>query len=427
MSFSIPGHAVRIAAGMVLGCAVVGTAAAQATTAYPPLSASSAASPTLAQAADAAWLRAAQAREVQGQTRRAQADRTVADSLWPAPPALELSHRNDRWQTSAGRRETEAGLSWPLWLPGQRRAQGAVADADLGLAQAATTAGRLHYAGLVREAAWNVTGQRSEGDLAESQLRYLQDISEDVKRRVAAGDLAPADALAAQSEVLAARSLLLASRQRQGASEAQWKILTGLDAVPDLVQAAEPAEPAEPASFSADSHPEMQMAELNVERLRKRLDLVAANRRDPIELQFRIRQDVPGRGESAQNSIGVGVRVPLGTAARNEPLQAAALSELDVAETAHLRIRERLTAEAATAQAAVRSAAQQLEAEGQRASLLRERAALIDRSFKAGETALPELLRALAAAAQADTNLTRQRVALGLARARLQQAFGIFP
>lgn len=424
MSFSIPGHAVRIAAGMVLGCAVVGTAAAQPTTAHPPLSASSAASPTLAQAADAAWLRAAQAREVQGQTRRAQADRTVADSLWPAPPALELSHRNDRWQTSAGRRETEVGLSWPLWLPGQRRAQGAVADADLGLAQAATTAGRLHYAGLVREAAWNVTGQRSEGDLAESQLRYLQDISEDVKRRVAAGDLAPADALAAQSEVLAARSLLLASRQRQGASEAQWKILTGLDAAPDLVQAAEPAEP---ASFSADTHPEMQMAELNVERLRKRLDLVASNRRDPMELQFRIRQDVPGRGESAQNSIGVGVRVPLGTAARNEPLQAAALSELDVAETAHQRIRDRLTAEAATALAALRSAAQQLETEGQRASLLRERAVLIDRSFKAGETALPELLRALAAAAQADTNLTRQKVALGLAHARLQQAFGILP
>jgi outer membrane protein TolC len=309
-------------------------------------------------------------------------------------------------------------------LPGQRRAQAAVADADLGLAQAATAAGRLHYAGLVREAAWNVTGQRSEGDLAETQLRYLQDIAEDVKRRVAAGDLAPADALAAQSEVLGARSVLLASRQRQGSSEAQWKILTGLDAVPDLLQASEPADP---ASFSADSHPEMQMAALNVERLRKRLDLVAANRRDPMELQFRIRQDMPGRGESAQNSIGVGVRVPLGTAGRNEPLQAAALSELDVAETAHLRIRDRLTAEAATAQAAVRSAELQLEAEGQRASLLRERAALIDRSFKAGETALPELLRALVAAAQADTNLARQKVALGLAHARLQQAFGILP
>lgn len=424
MSFSIPGHAVRIAVGLVLGCAVVGSAAAQPSTANPSLSASSAISPTLAQATDAAWLRAVQAREVQGQTRRAQADRAVADSLWPSPPALELSHRNDRWQTSAGRRETEAGLSWPLWLPGQRRAHGAVADAELGLAQAATVAGRLHYAGLVREAAWSVAGQRVEGDLADTQLRYLQDLCEDVKRRVTAGDLASADALAAQSEVLAARSALLASRQRQGAVEAHWKALTGLDAVPDMVQATVQEEP---VGGGADSHPEIRLAELNVERLRKRLDLVAANQRDPVELQFRIRQDVSGRGESAQNSIGIGVRVPLGTAARNEPLQAAALSELDVAETTHLRLRDRLTAEAATAQAAVRSAEQQLEAESQRASLLRERAALIDRSFRAGETPLPELLRALAAAAQADTALARQKVALGLAHARLQQAFGILP
>ena len=142
---------------------------------------------------------------------------------------------------------------------------------------------------------------------------------------------------------------------------------------------------------------------------------------------YRIRQDIPGRGESAPNSIGVGVRIPLGTASRNQPLQAAALSELDVALTTKQRIEERLTAEAALAQTAMQSAEQQLEADRQRSVLLRERATLIDRSFKAGETPLPELLRALAAATQADTSFARQQVALGLARARLQQSLGILP
>ena len=140
----------------------------------------------------------------------------------------------------------------------------------------------------------------------------------------------------------------------------------------------------------------------------KRLDVVAATRRDPPELLLRIRQDTPGRGESAQNSIGVGVRIPLGTASRNQPLQAAALSELDVALTTKQRTEERLAADAAMAQAAVHTAEQQLEAERQRSALLRERATLIDRSFKAGETPLPELLRALAAATQADTSFARQ-------------------
>ena len=58
---------------------------------------------------------------------------------------------------------------------------------------------------------------------------------------------------------------------------------------------------------------------------------------------------------------------------------------------------------------------------------LRERATLIDKSFRAGETPLPELLRALNTAAQAESAVARQTAALGLARARLQQSLGILP
>ncbi len=430
MRFVISGLAVRCAAGCALSCVLVGAAVAQSNTA-PSLSATaSPVAPTLAQAVEAAWQRATQAREAEGQTQRATAERVAISSLWAAPPAVEFSYRDDRWQTSAGRREAEAGLAWPLWLPGQRNARGAVVDADMELSQAAVQAGRLHFAGLVREAAWGIAAQKAESDLADAQVRSLQEISDDVRRRVKAGDLAHADGLAAQSEALAAQSAQMAARQRLSASLSQWTTLTGIALAPDLTSvpvsdgaAVSPGG----AHFAVETHPDARVAALTVERARKRLDVVAATRRDPPELLLRIRQDTPGRGESAQNSIGVGVRIPLGTASRNQPLQAAALSELDVALTTKQRTEERLAADAAMAQAAVHTAEQQLEAERQRSALLRERATLIDRSFKAGETPLPELLRALAAATQADTSFARQQVALGLARARLQQSLGILP
>lgn len=430
MRFVISGLAVRCAAGCALSCILVGAAVAQSNTA-PSLSATaSPMAPTLAQAVEAAWQRATQAREAEGQTQRATAERVAISSLWAAPPAVEFSYRDDRWQTSAGRREAEAGLAWPLWLPGQRNARGAVVDADVELSQAAVQAGRLHFAGLVREAAWGIAAQKAESDLADAQVRSLQEISDDVRRRVKAGDLAHADALAAQSEALAAQSAQLAARQRLNASQSQWMTLTGIALAPDLTSvpvsdgaAVSPGG----AHFAVETHPDARVAALTVERARKRLDVVAATRRDPPELLLRIRQDTPGRGESAQNSIGVGLRIPLGTASRNQPLQAAALSELDVALTTKQRTEERLAADAAMAQAAVHTAEQQLEAERQRSALLRERATLIDRSFKAGETPLPELLRALAAATQADTSFARQQVALGLARARFQQSLGILP
>ncbi len=430
MRFVISGLAVRCAAGCALSCVLVGAAVAQSNTA-PSLSATaSPMAPTLAQAVEAAWQRATQAREAEGQTQRATAERVAISSLWAAPPAVEFSYRDDRWQTSVGRREAEAGLAWPLWLPGQRNARGAAVDADVELSQAAIQAGRLHFAGLVREAAWGIAAQKAESDLADAQVRSLHEISDDVRRRVKAGDLAHADALAAQSEALAAQSAQLAARQRLSASQSQWMTLTGIAIAPDLTSvsvsdgaAVSPGE----AHFAVETHPDARVAALTVERARKRLDVVAATRRDPPELLLRIRQDTPGRGESAQNSIGVGVRIPLGTASRNQPLQAAALSELDVALTTKQRTEERLAADAAMAQAAVHTAEQQLEAERQRSALLRERAMLIERSFKAGETPLPELLRALAAATQADTSFARQQVALGLARARLQQSLGILP
>ena len=430
MRFVISGLVVRCAAGCALSCVLVGAAVAQSNTA-PSLSATaSPVAPTLAQAVEAAWQRATQAREVEGQTQRATAERVAISSLWAAPPALEFSYRDDRWQTSAGRREAEAGLAWPLWLPGQRKARGAAVDADVELSQAAVQAGRLHFAGLVREAAWGIAAQKAESDLADAQVRSLQEISDDVRRRVKAGDLAHADALAAQSEALAAQSAQLAARQRLSASQSQWMTLTGIALAPYLpsvpVSEGTAVSPGG-AHFAVETHPDARVAALTVERARKRLDVVAATRRDPPELLLRIRQDTPGRGESAQNSIGVGVRIPLGTASRNQPLQAAALSELDVALTTKQRTEERLAADAAMARAAVHTAEQQLEAERQRSALLRERATLIDRSFKAGETPLPELLRALAAATQADTSFARQQVALGLARARLQQSLGILP
>ena len=157
------------------------------------------------------------------------------------------------------------------------------------------------------------------------------------------------------------------------------------------------------------------------------MELVRRSRRDAPELTVGLRQDVPGRAEASQGSLVVGLRLPFGTDDRNRPLEAAALSELDVAQTHEQRLRERVDSEIAAARDALRSGQAQLDTETTRGRLLRERAALIDKSFRAGETPLPDLLRALAAAAQADSAAARQTAALGLARARLQQTLGLLP
>ena len=375
---------------------------------------------TLRAALDAAWQRAVVARETDGQRRRADADHAVASSLWAAPPSLTLSHRDDRLQSNAGRRETEIGVAVPLWLPGQRSARAGTAEAATAQANAAALVARLRLAGDLREAAWLLAALQVELVRADTQAQSLKQLADDVERRVRAGDLARADALAAQAELLAAAAQQVDVQQRLQAARSRWALLTGLTTAPDLTADAA-------TDVSATAHPELQFASQSTELARQRVELMRRSRRDAPELSVGVRQDTPGRAESSQGSLVVGLRLPFGTDDRNRPLEAAALTELDVAQTQEQRLRERLDSDIAAARDAHRSAQAQLDAETARARLLRELATLIDKSFRAGETPLPDLLRALAAAAQADSAAARQNAALGLARARLQQALGLLP
>ena len=394
---------------VLAGSGVYTTSFAQAVAAPAPLAA----------AVDAAWQRAVQARSAEGELARARAGQVAAGALWAAPPSFEMSHRDDRPMHDAGRRESEVGIAWPLWLPGQRSARGTLADAEFAAAEAAQRAGRLRIAGEVREAAWTMVARQAERALAESQVSGLEALAADVQRRVDAGDLARADALAVRAELFAANAGAAEARQRLYAARSRWTLLTGLQ--PPL------AEPVEAARGAPAEHPELALAALAIERARKRLDVVQVSRRDPPELAVKYRRDAPGSGLSEQNTLAVAIRVPFGTADRNLPRQAAALSEVDIAQAEEQRLRERLAAEIATARAAVQASENQLAAEHSRLALLRERAQLIDKSFRAGESPLPELLRALSAAAQADAGAARQRAELGLSRARLQQSQGILP
>ena len=378
---------------------------------------------TLRDALDAAWKRSVSARETDGRRRRAEADRATAGSFWAAPPSLELSHRDDRLQGNAGKRDTAIGVSVPLWLTGQRVARAATAEAAVSQAQAAEQVARLRLAGELREAAWHVAALQAEAAQSDSQVQALMLLADDVERRVRAGDSARADALAAKAEQLAASALQLGVRQRLQTARARWTLLTGLTAAPDL----RAAIPADGAPAAAAAHPELQLASRSTALARQRVDLMRHSRRDAPELTVGVRQDVGGRGVPSQGSMVVGLRLPFGTDDRNQPLEAAAVAELDVAETQEQRLRESLDSDAAAARDALHSVQSQLDAETTRAGLLRERATLIDKSFRAGETPLPDLLRALSAAALADSTAARQTAALGLARARLQQTLGLPP
>ena len=376
---------------------------------------------TLAQAVEAAWHRTQAGAGAQAQTLRAQAEQEAAASLLAAPPALSLSQRSDRWQDNTGVREREIGVALPLWLPGQRAARQAAAEAELKSAQAGGDLARLRLAAQLRELAWSLAGLNAERASLQAQQTYLQALAADVERRVRAGDLARTDALAAQGERLANEAELLAAEQRLQAERERWTALTGLPA--DEVVAGEPEAPA----VDIDQHPQLAQLAQAAEAARRQLDATRRDLAEAPELSVGYRSERDGYGQPGRGSLTVGLRIPFGTASRNAPLRAAAQGVLDQALAEQDRTRLELAAGLAIARGELQSATAQAAMQRERAGLLRQRVTLLDQSFRAGETALPELLLAVQDAAQADAALARQQAALGKARAGLLQASGVIP
>lgn len=420
--------------GLALALALAlhpGAAPAQAAPAGSDLTPAAAASPRplesqaaspMGQALAAAWQRAPEAVEAQGRLARARAEDTVSRQQGSGPGAVAFGQRLG----PSGAWETELAWSQPLWRPGQRAASAAAAEAQTAWAQATEAAGRWRLAGQLQEAAGAIALAQAELQLAERQGEALSRLADDVDRRVRAGDLAPADALAARAEAWSAQAQISAARDTLRTRQAQWQVLTGLTQAPALpvLPPLDPAVTGTAPAVPAD-HPELRLAEASVAMARQRAGLTRDFRPESPEVSVATSHEQSGAG--SQTRVTVGLRLPLGSAAYRQPAIAAALGELELAQAQLERTRERLRADLALARAQVEASQAQLQSARERARLLETRAQMIDKSFQAGESPLPDLLRALQAAAEAAASLTRQTAALALARARLDHAAGRLP
>jgi CRP-like cAMP-binding protein len=204
---------------------------------------------------------------------------------------------------------------------------------------------------------------------------------------------------------------------------ARWQNLTGLRTPLSTEAATE-----QPSALkSVIAHPELLLSIQSADEAKKKLELVEASNREAPELKVGMRQELAARTQPGQSTLIVGFRLPLGTSDRNRPLLAAALTDVEVSTTQEQRTHERIESEHELAKQALTFAQQQLQSAKERADLLNERTALIEKSFKAGETSLPDYLRAVSLSSQAQTAYLRQISKTYLATARFNQSLGVMP
>ena len=357
------------------------------------------------------------------------AEKAMGDALnlkseqWLAgDPNANLKYQTDAIGSDNGYREWEGGIDLPLWWPGQRQRYRKEAETSLSLAAAMTAAKRLQITGEVRRRLWAVALAEAERDQAAQSLGIARELSHGVSRRVAAGELPRSDSLLAEKSVLAAEDSLQQADNRLRQQLARFTSYTGVSGRVE-------AEPEQAATLSglSEQHPLLQLAQYQVDKAQTHRDRVRGERRTGPSVWLGAKSTRPAIGADYDDSVGIELSIPIGTAAHAALAQAIAGQALTESIAARDHVHHELEQELQQARMELeRTAGAFVRAERQK-NLAEESLQLSRRAFDLGEIDLVRLLQA-----QADANQARQGLQLGrLQRDRaisiLNQALGVLP
>ena len=351
-----------------------------------------------------------------------EARQTQANSLLPGSAALILRNQNDQLLSRNGETEWEAGVEFPIWLNGQRKARAAIANIASQNLTADTQYLRLQLAGMVRDALWDIQLMQGLADIAKAKHEAASQLQRDIEKRVSLGDMAKKDLLVAQTETLQAESERINAEAEVQHAKFRYVNLTGLSIIPaeftEIKSAKSDVEETHLALLEANGKIALSIEQRNLVRLENRdnptVTLGTRSLRGATDTQY-------------NNSFGITVRIPLQSATRNTPLQAAA--EMQYAENqAHLsQLKLLLAAAMHEAEHNLEVGSAQLEVLTKQHNIAQQSLSVTRKAFQLGELDLSDLMRVQTQAFNTEKSLKNQQIQQLWNTARYNQAVGELP
>ncbi len=369
---------------------------------------------------DAALKRHPEVRAAAARAVELEADVAVAAALTPAPPALSVAHVNDRAGSDRGWREYELGIGVPLWLPGQRAAGQALAAREQSAFASKGRALRWEVAADLVERWFEARTAGVTLTQAQRRLEQARALEADAQRRLAAGDIARADANLVTGERLDAAAALLEAGNAQREMEARWQVLTA-EPLPDAIGLSASA------SAAAEAHPLLDSARDATAAASARVQVARNATREAPELALRAIRERGDLREPWSNRVGVELTIPFSSAPRVSRAVAAADADLLRADVQEARLRAELELQQSRSTAALAAARQRLDFARQRDAVARDNQTLAERAWQLGEIDTVTRLRAQAQAMEAALALARAHIELNAAELRQRLAEGATP
>jgi outer membrane protein, heavy metal efflux system len=230
----------------------------------------------------------------------------------------------------------------------------------------------------------------------------------------------------ARGELAAAQAASRQQRAELAVARAELLSLTGLRSPPRAFD--EPlAKTAADAEAAVLQHPRMQAAQRSVDAARAALQLAEISNRDSPEIGVVANRFRDIRGQEYDTTLGLRLRIPFATEARNAPRLASARADLAEANAEYGAAQRELKLVLLNACETLAAAEEQTALVQDRVKAARDAAARLQRSYEAGQIGLIELLRSRVALFEAETAAAQNRIAVAQARSRVNQALGLVP
>ncbi|NQD36965.1 TolC family protein [Permianibacter sp. IMCC34836] len=369
---------------------------------------------TLQQALDAYWLRQPQAQAMSARLDSAAAGKSQADGVLAGAPTLALSRRDQRDGAS---RETELEMAWPL--SGNRDDRQRQAAATVVATEADASLLRVQLAAELIRIDSERKFRSEQLALATARLQLTEALQRDVSQKVAAGELARADLLTAQTETLAATTVRLGAEQAAEEALSQWQWRTG--------NSNELIDPVDvPVSTDVDNNPQWQRAKALAQAAAARSHF-EQRRSGDIELSLLLRREEDPVLDEQIDSAGLRISVPLFAGAGRSQAVADAEAERLQADAEAKRVLLTLAQEQQQARRYWQRSAEQVALMQQQQQLAEQSLQLAQAAFAAGETTLAERLRVQQRLFDSREALSLQRKQQRDALARLIEAEGVLP
>jgi len=308
----------------------------------------------------------------------------------PDTTTLAGFHMSDQVFDDIGAYENEAALSFPMWLPGEKRARARFADVLSDSRASAQAEFRWRISGQLRQQLWQLTLAERQWQLALEQEQRLADVLAQVTLFAEAGELSRADQLATMEELATWKGETMLQEAEYMDAVREYHSFTGLETIPANID-----EPLSAVQEIGQDHPALRQAMDRVAESSASVEVVRehSNARPSLDLFWR---GFSGdRRAPDVNALGIGFAIPLGKSPRREVEVARAFETYAGAEAELMETKRVLDLQLHEASHVLHTTRERLANSGQIMEAATERHRLDKLAFELGEFSTREWLRRL--------------------------------